>query len=88
MRIIDCFFANYIETEVKKVPKDEITNLENMITQIFMFALFWSIGCTTTLESRAKFDKWIREKMAASGIEFPEEKQVFDYKFSAETKEW
>lgn len=52
MRIIDCFFANYIETEVKKVPKDEITNLESMITQIFMFALIWSIGTTVNLEGR------------------------------------
>jgi dynein heavy chain len=81
MRIIDCFFANYIETEVKKVPKDEITNLESMITQIFMFALIWSIGTTVNLEGRQKFDKWIREKMASAGIEFPEEKMVYDYKF-------
>lgn len=32
MRIIDCFFANYIESELKKVTKDEITNLETQIT--------------------------------------------------------
>jgi dynein heavy chain len=88
MRIIDCFLANYIETEVKKVPKEEISNLETMITQIFMFSVFWSIGTTTTLEGRAKFDKWIREKMTGAGIEFPEERLVYDYRFNAESKEW
>lgn len=88
MRIIDCFLANYIESEVKKVPKEEIANLESMITQIFLFALFWSIGTTTTLEGRQKFDKWVREKLTATGIEFPEEKLVYDYKFDKETKEW
>ena len=45
-----------------------------MITQIFMFSIFWSIGTTTTLEGRIKFDKWIREKMTGAGIDFPEER--------------
>lgn len=88
MRIIDCFFANYVESEIRKVTKDEITNLESMITQIFMFALFWSIGTTTTLDGRIKFNTWIREKMTAAGIEFPEDKMVYDYKWNHETKEW
>lgn len=81
MRILECFFASYVETELKKVTKDEITNLESMITQLFLFAVFWSIGTTTTLEGRIKFDKWIRERMTSLSIEFPEEKLVYDYKF-------
>lgn len=28
MRILECFFANYVESEIKKVPKEEILNLE------------------------------------------------------------
>jgi len=28
MRILECFFANYVETEIKKVTKDEVNNLE------------------------------------------------------------
>jgi len=63
MRIMECFFAQYVETEIKKVTKDEINNLESMITQIFMFALIWSIGTTTTLDGRIKFNAWIRNKM-------------------------
>ena len=46
-----------------------------------MFALFWSIGTTTNLDGRLKFNTWIREKMVANSIEFPEERLVYDYKF-------
>jgi dynein heavy chain len=74
MRLLDCFFANYIESEIKKVTKDEIANLESMITQLFIFALVWSIGCTCTVEGRIKFNSWFRERMQNLNIEFPEEK--------------
>ncbi len=88
MRILECFFASYVESESKKVSKEEISNLESMITQLFIFALIWSIGTTTTLEGRIKFDLFIREKIKALDIEFPEDKMIYDYKFSTETKEW
>jgi dynein heavy chain len=88
MRILECFLANYIESEIKKVTKDDIANLESMITQIFIFATIWSIGTTTNLDGRLKFNKWFREKMAENSIEFPEERLVYDYKWNTETKEW
>ena len=55
-RILDCYFSNYVETELKRISKDEITNLEGMISQLFIFSMIWSAGTTTTLEGRAKFD--------------------------------
>lgn len=88
MRIMDCYFVAYKENEIKKVNKDEITNLEGMISQLFTFALIWSIGTTTTLEGRLKFDKFFREKIQKIGIEFPEENLVYDYKFNTDSKEW
>jgi hypothetical protein len=63
MRILDCYFSPYIETEIKKITKEEILNLESIIPQLFVFAMIWSIGTTTTLEGRIKFDKWFREKL-------------------------
>ena len=60
-----------------------------MINQLFFFAFVWSVGVTTTLEGRMKFDKWVREKVLATlGFEFPADKLVFDYKFNVESKEW
>ena len=32
MRILDCFFVNYVESEIKKITKDDVANLETMIT--------------------------------------------------------
>lgn len=56
MRILDCYFVNYIESEIKKVPKEEVTNLESMIPQLFLFSIIWSVGTTTNLEGRVKFN--------------------------------
>ena len=88
-RIIDCYFSTYVENEIKKISKEELNNLESMINQLFFFALVWSIGVTTTLEGRIKFDKWIRENVIAKmGLDFPADRLVYDYKFNIETKEW
>lgn len=46
-RILNCFIFNYAETEVKKVPVDELDFLDSIIYPLFIFALTWSIGCTT-----------------------------------------
>jgi dynein heavy chain, axonemal len=31
MRILDCFFVSYVESEIKKITKDDIMGLESMI---------------------------------------------------------
>jgi dynein heavy chain len=88
-RIMDCFFSPYVENEIKKITKEELNMLDLMITQIFFFSVVWAVGCTTTLDGRIKFDKWIRENVLAKlGIEFPADKLVYDYKFNTETREW
>ena len=63
MRILDTYFANYVENEIKKITKEDIKNLEEMIPQLFLFSMIWAIGCTTTLDGRMKFNKWIRERI-------------------------
>jgi dynein heavy chain len=89
MRIIDCYFSNYIENEVKRITKDQIAELESMLNHIFLFATIWSIGITGTIEGRITFDKWLREKIPDIGVSnFPEEGMVYDYKWNPETKEW
>lgn len=88
MRILDCYFVNYVETEIKKIPKEEVNNLETIIPQLFLFSIIWSIGTTVNLDGRIKFDKWIRERIKDMNIEFPEERLVYDYKFNLDTKEW
>lgn len=55
-RIMDCYLADYIETEIKKVPPEKIDDLLTMTAPLFMFAFIWSHGCTTNLDGRLKFD--------------------------------
>lgn len=74
MRLIDCYLKKYIETEVKKTTPDQIEQLSQQIKSIFMFSFLWSVGGTTDLIGRGRFDKWLRERMAKHSIAFPEDK--------------
>lgn len=87
-RILDSYLAEYIETEVKKVPAEKVEELYSMIPQLFVFSLVWSVGTTTTLPGREKFDLWLRKKLPIVGVDFPEEKLVYDYAFDRPNRRW
>jgi len=88
MRIIDCFMANYYESEVKRVSQDAIDQLSSMISPIFFFGMTWSIGCTTNSQGRERFDKWLRDRMKNYKMDFPEERTIYDYCFDTTKQEW
>jgi dynein heavy chain len=89
MKILDCFFADYVETEIRKIAPEEIEDFESVLEPIFLFALVWSIGCTTNLEGREKFDQRLRELIDPNQkYKFPSSGLVYDYCFDKTTKEW
>ncbi len=73
MNILDCLFDKFQDPKkvASYVTKEIFTWLEGM----FLFALIWSIGITGDINSRAKFDIFLR-KIIASGID-DEEKREF-----------
>ena len=87
-RIMDCYLADYLEGEGKSVSTDRVEDLLTMIPQLWVFSLIWSIGTTTDLPGREKFDSWLRGRLSGLGVEFPEAKLVYDYFFDRNTKEW
>lgn len=89
MRILDCYFADYFENEIRKIAPEEIEDFETCIEPLFVFALVWSIGCTTNLEGREKFDRKVRE-LVGKDLKYPlpVEGTVYDYMFDKVKKEW
>ena len=88
-RIIDCYLADYKETEVKRIPPEKVEDLLGMLPQIVLFAFIWSIGTTTDLGGREKFDAWCRRKLPSLGITtFPEEGLVYDYNWDLKERTW
>jgi len=80
MRVLDCYFNNYKDTELKTVTPDEIENLEHMMEPLIVFSLVWSVGCTTTIEGRTKFSNKLRELMGKENKhKFPAQGTVYDY---------
>jgi dynein heavy chain len=64
--------------------------LEESIENIYIFAVIWSLCCTVTYEGRAKFNELIRKllKEKLSHIKFPEEGNIYNYKYSIEEKSY
>lgn len=88
-RIMDCFLADYIETEVKKINQEKIDDLLGMIPHLMVFSFIWSIGTTTDMGGRQKFDLYIRKLATQCGVNnMPEEGLVYDYNFDLKTKQW
>jgi dynein heavy chain, axonemal len=59
MKIFDCYLVDYTESELKKIPVEDLEVLEKVIDPIFMFSLIWSVGCTGDAEGRLKFSEFI-----------------------------
>jgi len=88
-RLLDCYMEPYRDTELKKVSAEEVEDLEQMVEAIFIFCVVWSVGCTTNLDGRAKFNNKLKEIMGKENkFKFPNVGTCYDYKFSLEKKEW
>ncbi len=60
-----------------------------MLEAIFIFCIVWSIGCTTNLEGRGKFNIKLKEIMGKDNKwKFPSVGTCYDYKFDTGKKEW
>ena len=89
LRILNCYFVPFIDTELKVVNAEEMEALEQYIEALFIFSVVWSVGCTTNAEGRAKFNTFFRDLMGKDNkFKFPTKGEVYDYLFHAENKEW
>lgn len=90
MRMLDCFFAKYMPTETKPTcSNEEMDDLESMLEPFVLFSLTWSVGGTTTLEGRKKFDSKLRELMGKeSRFKYPDNGSCYNYLFKQDSKEW
>merc|ERR1712054_104810 len=64
--------------------------MDELIESLFLFALTWSIGATSTLDGRFRFDAWLRSTMMTHGVKvkFPEGGLVYDYCLDTKTGQW
>lgn len=87
MRILDCYFAEYHESELTKITPEMIEEFEPSVEPLFVFALTWSIGATSTLEGREKFSQKLRTIMTDK-VNFPAEGMVYDFMWNKTKREW
>lgn len=55
-RNLDCYFSGYVDTELVVISNEDIQRLEEIFTNLFVFCTVWSLGATTDIEGRKKFN--------------------------------
>lgn len=60
LKVIDCHFVDYLETEIRKISLEELEKLDNMMDSVFLFSLIWSLCCTVDQDSRIKINIFLR----------------------------
>jgi dynein heavy chain, axonemal len=88
MKLIMSFMRAYEETEIKRIPEEDMVNLDKSIESLFLFTLVWSIGCTGDYDSRVKFDTFLREKIAQDTptVQIPDGGSIYEYQYDIPTR--
>jgi dynein heavy chain len=86
--LLNCFIQVYKDTEIKKVPKEDIDNLEAQMECVFLFCFIWSVCCTVDYDGREKLSVFVRDLVHRHSpkVQLPEKGTVYDYLFSEKTK--
>eukprot|EP01135_Chromosphaera_perkinsii_P000405 Nk52_evm52s78 gene=Nk52_evmTU52s78 len=78
-----CIMLNtFLTQENGVIPGDD--SYEKMVELWFLFSLIWSYGASLTLESRTKFDMFIREIEG----QFPSKDTIYEYFVEPNDKTW
>lgn len=68
-RLLDCYFCNYIDTEILTITPEDIQRLEESFASLFVFCIVWSLGATTDGEGRAKFNEQLKVACSRRGLQ-------------------
>jgi hypothetical protein len=85
-RIMNCFMCKYVDNEIVKVTIEDITELEQMILSMQLFALTWSVGGSTDYGGRLKFNETLKVIASKKGI--PLLSSYYDFFFNLKNKEF
>ena len=55
-------------TQGESIPSEKLKALGNVVDPWFMFALVWSVGASCDGQSRKKFDRYLRDKIAEDKV--------------------
>lgn len=83
---LDCYFSSYVDTELAVVSNEDIQKLEEMFNNLFVFCVVWSIGATTDIEGRKRFNEQLKILVSKKGIQLLP--NFYDYYFNEKQKEY
>lgn len=81
-RILNCYLAEYVDTEIKKITEDQIKALEESLECLFVYAVIWSLCCTVDYAGREAFNVFMRKELFEKNpckVPFPKDKKIYDY---------
>jgi len=90
-RIIHSLISEYLKFNEDNINSEVIiNNFKDEIDPIFLYSLIWSIGVTSDMESRKKFDCWFKKKSETIELfnKLPQENLVYDFKYDFNERKW
>ena len=87
MRLLESFFAQFTGQELKKITEN-VSVLEESIEEIYIFAVIWSLCCTTTSEGRNTLNAFVRDLIEEQlpFVQFPKTGSIYSYRYSVQEK--
>ncbi|KAL6609170.1 dynein heavy chain and region D6 of dynein motor-domain-containing protein [Neocallimastix sp. 'constans'] len=90
-RIIHSMIAEFMIFYEENINSQDTINIFNEeIDPIFLYSLIWSVGVTSDMESRIKFDCWLKNKLSVVEVynKLPNEEMVYDYQYNFNERKW
>jgi hypothetical protein len=89
MRILNCYFSNYLENEIKKVTAEEVEAfVSEQLAGVFVFAVVWSVCCTVDAAGRDRLNEAVRGLVDKNrvAVSIPASATVYDFIYSEKKK--
>ncbi|KEG11834.1 dynein heavy chain [Trypanosoma grayi] len=88
--IFEALLLPFTPTRAMEVPQDRLERLKSVYLHLFVFSVVWSFGATGDMESRRRFDHFLRMELSNLGvdIDLPVIGCIQDYEYVLDEARW
>lgn len=89
MKLLNCYFFNYVESEIRKVTPEEVEQfVAEQLQGVFVFCLIWSVCCTCDTAGRDRLNEQVRLLIERNklAVNIPPNASIYDFIYSEKKK--
>ncbi|KAH9582136.1 Dynein heavy chain [Trypanosoma melophagium] len=88
--ILEALLVPFTPTRTTELTQERLERLKEIYMHLFIFSIVWSFGATGDMQSRQRFDSFLRDQLhnLNVGIELPVIGCIQDYEFVMDEARW